>query len=84
MIQMSESKIGQIVAALSELMEDSTVPKNVKARVEMTLKTFNENLEDAIKVSKALHQLEEITEDSNIQPYTRTQIWNVISMLEIV
>jgi len=26
--------------------------------------------------------LDEVSDDNNIQPYTRTQIWNIASMLE--
>ena len=35
------------------------------------------------KINKALHELEEVAEDTNMQPYTRTQIWNVVSLLEL-
>ena len=35
-----------------------------------------------MRVDKVRHALEEISEDSNLQPYTRTQIWNIASTLE--
>ena len=38
--------------------------------------------EISIKISKALNDLDEIADDVNLQPYTRTQIWNVVSILE--
>lgn len=74
--------IKEVMSALAELEQDNTVPKNVKARIANTIQALKEDCEENIKVNKALHQLEEIAEDTNMQPYTRTQIWNVVSLLE--
>jgi uncharacterized protein (UPF0147 family) len=38
--------------------------------------------DDNIKVNKALSELDEISDDTNIQTFTRAQIWNIASMLE--
>lgn len=73
-----------IFSALQELNEDNTVPRNVKSKVEQVLKILNENTEVSIRVNKALNELEEIANDTNMQTYTRTQLWNVISLLEKV
>ena len=67
---------------LSELKDDITVPKNVRLKVEKVMKLLNEETEIDIKVSKALNELEEIADDVNLQSYTRSQVWNVISALE--
>jgi len=71
-----------IGATLSELKDDVTVPKNVRLRVEKVIRVLNDKTENDIKVSKALNELEEIADDVNLQSYTRTQVWNVISALE--
>ena len=71
-----------VIALLTDLQEDSTVPRNVKTKVENTLNALKEDGEISIVVSKALNELEEIADDPNMQMYTRTQIWNVISILE--
>lgn len=74
-----------IIAAISELQDDNTVPKNVKERVHAVIETLkDEKLEVSIKVNKALQLLDSLSEDSNLQSYTRTQLWNVVSMLEKV
>ncbi len=70
--------------ALKELEQDSSTPKNVKSKIASTLKVLNGNSELSIKVSKALHELEEIAEDANVESYTRTQIFNIVSLLEVV
>ena len=79
---MVHEEIGNVVATLSELKDDITVPKNVRLKVEKVTKLLNEETEIDIKVSKALNELEEIADDVNLQSYTRSQVWNVISALE--
>ena len=78
-----EKAINDVIAAISELQEDNTVPKNVKEKVMAIVETLkNEKLELSIRVDKAKQILDGMAEDSNLQSYTRTQIWNIVSMLE--
>ena len=46
------------------------------------INTFKENMELSIKVNKAMNELDDIASDINLQAYTRTQIWNIVSSLE--
>ena len=71
-----------IVTMLSELKDDTTVPKNVRFKIEYIINVLNDKTKKEINVSKALNELEEIADDVNLQSYTRTQIWNAISDLE--
>lgn len=71
-----------IVAMLTELRDDKTVPKNVRSKIEKIISFLNDESEKDIRVSKALNELEEIADDVNLESYTRTQVWNVISGLE--
>ena len=78
-----ENDIKGIVASISELKEDTTVPKNVKEKVQEIIETLNnEKAELSMRIDKALQILDDIAEDSNLQSYTRTQVWNIVSMLE--
>ncbi|MBW2976974.1 UPF0147 family protein [Candidatus Woesearchaeota archaeon] len=79
---MKFDKLERVEATLSELKDDGTVPKNVRLKIEKILGLLNEKIERHIQVSKILNELEEIADDTNLQPYTRTQIWNIISELE--
>lgn len=81
---MSEEKLGSIVEVLEELCEEGSVPKNIKAKFLDIVSYLKESDEVSIKVNKALHSLDEIGDDTNLQPYIRTQIWNIVSMLEKV
>lgn len=80
------SNLDPIIKQLTEIIEDRTVPRNIRAAVEEAKKNITEeNGKDwDVKLSATISILDEITNDPNIPSYTRTQIWNIVSMLEIV
>ncbi|MBD3248934.1 hypothetical protein GF336_02710 [Candidatus Woesearchaeota archaeon] len=75
-------QIDPIIEVLEELEEDMSVPRNIKDSLKKTIISLKEETDLSIKINKALHELDEISDDPNLQPYTRTQIWNVVSLLE--
>ena len=77
-------QVNEIIEVLKTLTEEETIPKNVKTKVENTIKILKEDGEMSLKINKALHELDDIGDDSNMQPYIRTQIWNIVSLLEKV
>ncbi len=79
---MSDKEIDSVLETLAELEEDTTVPRNVRLKIQGIIKNLKENTETSIKISKALNDIDEIADDVNLQSYTRTQIWNVVSILE--
>ena len=79
----TKKQLKEIIEILEELEEDMTVPRNVKDKIKTTIEILKEKTEDLkISINKALHELDEIADDANLQPYTRTQIWNIVSLLE--
>lgn len=79
---MTSEKIKEIIDLLQELEDDITVPKNVKLKVKGIIGTLKEDKELSIRVNVVLNDLDDISEDANVQPYTRTQIYGVVSLLE--
>lgn len=79
---MAEIKVKDVLIILGEFGSDSTVPRNVKEKIEKTIAILNEKGEISIKVNRALHELEEVADDINLQPYTRTRLLGVVSVLE--
>ncbi|MEM3374160.1 MAG: UPF0147 family protein [Candidatus Woesearchaeota archaeon] len=75
-------KTQDVIETMNELLNDNTVPKNIKQKLEQIIKSLQQPGDLSLQVNKALSILEEISEDVNLQPYTRTQIWNLVSMLE--
>ncbi len=77
-----EKQIKQVIETLTELREDASIPKNVKLKIEGIIVSLKGGTDLSIKVDKALNALDEIANDTNMQSYTRTQIWNIVSLLE--
>jgi len=73
------SAIGEM---LDQIMADRTVPKNIRAAAEQARAVISGGTSDELKVSAAVSMLDEIINDPNMPMYTRTQIWNIVSMLE--
>ncbi len=72
-----------IMESLAMIEEDSSVPKNVRAKIKdaMSLLLDENGKSTAIKIDQVMQQLDDLNEDPNLPPYTRTQIWNVVSTL---
>jgi len=74
-----------VLKLLTGIVEDRTVPKNIRAAAEQVkndLSSKDDNWD--IKLSSAINILDEVTNDPNIPMYTRTQVWNIVSMLEML
>ena len=82
---MQDQRIQSIIESMQEIASDSTVPLNVKEKLNIIVKTLQNESEDVLlRKDKALSELDEIAEDTNLQAYTRTQIWNMVSVLEMI
>ncbi len=69
---------------LDEISGDRSVPKNIRNSIMETRQYMNSDADMAIRINSAVSILDEISNDPNIPVYTRTQIWNIVSMLEIM
>ena len=82
---MSDTEIGEINKLLDEINEDRTVPRNIKTMVMEAKKHLSNAKEDlAVRINSAVSILDEVSNDPNIPIYTRTHIWNIVSMLEVL
>ena len=82
---MTNSEIGEINKLLDEINEDRTVPRNIRTLVIEAKKHLNNEKEDmAVRINSAVSILDEVSNDTNIPTYTRTHIWNIVSLLEIM
>jgi uncharacterized protein (UPF0147 family) len=81
---MSEEDITQVIDSLKELTEDDSIPRNVRTRMSEMIQILKKDEAASIRVNRALSSIEEISEDTNLQPFTRTQIWGIASMLESI
>jgi len=72
----------EIKLTISGMQEDPTIPRNVKERLREIFEILEKDGDISLKVDKSIQLLDEINDDSNLQSYTRTQVWNLVSVLE--
>ena len=80
MMEMVDMK--PVIDLLEQILNDRTVPKNIRKAAEDSKNVLNTNDSDEVRISTAIHILDEITNDPNMPMYTRTKIWNAVSILE--
>lgn len=80
-----DQKLKGITEVLDQVIEDTSVPRNIRRSAEEAKNILMNNKEDvSVRVSSALYILEEISNDRNLPLHARTIIWNVASELETV
>ena len=71
-----------IIEILDRIINDRSVPRNIREAVERAKNALNSKEEEELKINTAIVTLDEISNDPNMPLYTRTQIWNAVSLLE--
>ena len=81
----SNMEMSEINKLLDEINEDRTVPRNIRNMIVEVKQHLNNEKEDlAVKINAAISILDEVSNDPNIPTYTRTQVWNIVSLLEVM
>jgi len=77
-------KMQQINYQMDMLINDTSVPKNVRGVIMDAKEKLNSKDEYTIRISSAIYNLDSISNDINLPPQARTMIWSVLSMLESI
>uniref|UniRef100_A0A7J3ZNH6 UPF0147 protein ENM78_06090 n=1 Tax=Fervidicoccus fontis TaxID=683846 RepID=A0A7J3ZNH6_9CREN len=84
-IQDNEAKIRNAIAMLMRIVNDASVPRNIRrVATEAINQLRTQNLSAGVRAANAIHVLEEISQDPNMPVHTRIAIWNVVTLLETV
>ncbi|MBR9689762.1 MAG: hypothetical protein GOV01_02625 [Candidatus Altiarchaeota archaeon] len=68
---------------LDTIVSDTTVPKNIRDTCGAALTRLNNQTERVhIRIGAALSMLDELSQDPNLPFHTRTEVWEVASLLE--
>jgi len=82
---MNEEAFNRVTDILQHIMEDTSVPRNIRRAAEESRDILaKEDEEPTIRASTVISILDEISNDPNIPIHARTLIWNVLSELESV
>lgn len=81
----SEDRLRQVTTVIDQLIEDTSVPRNIRRGADDAKKRLldtNEAMD--IRVAGAVSILDDLANDPNIPLHGRTIIWNIISGLESI
>jgi len=85
LVDVTGMDIETVNSMLDEINADRSVPKNIRLSVQKAREDLNnERLDIPVRINSAITILDEVSNDPNIPIYTRTHIWNIVSMLEVV
>lgn len=81
----SITKYQNDIEAIAELMDtvldDHAVPRNIRGAVEEAKKVILSATDD-VALSRAIYLLDDVSNDVNLPPHSRTDLWTIISELE--
>ncbi len=81
--EMYMQKLNQAIAVLNRVSEDNTTPRNIRRTAKQANDLLlDESLSPAARAANAIDLLDQVSQDPNMPMYTRTRIWNAISVLE--
>ncbi len=76
-------KMKQAMSIMNMVADDNTTPRNIRRTAKQGSDILlDESLSMAARAANAIDILDQISQDPNMPMYTRTRIWNVISVLE--
>lgn len=75
-------ELKEISAMIDTLVVDTSIPKNIRRALSEAKDRLDSDEEKSVKISAAIYLIESITEDINMPPHARTQIWAIMSALE--
>ncbi len=79
-----EQKVKAIIEMIDSVLEDTSVPKNIRKALSDAKGRLNGSEEVIVKVSAAIYLIEPVSEDVKMPALARCQIWAIISALESI
>ncbi len=76
--------IDQIKRQMDFLLNDNSVPKNVKSSIKEARDHLNTQEDYVVRVSSAIYNIDSISNDINLPAQARTTVWSILSMLESI
>jgi hypothetical protein len=80
-----ESRIKQALVILNDVSNDNTTPRNIRRAAKDAFDKLQvPELSLGVRAANAISILDDISQDPNMPPYTRTKIWQAVSVIEAI
>ena len=77
-------ELSDIIEMVDGIISDNSVPKNIRKTLSDAKIRLEGEEELTVRVSAAIYLIESISEDINMPPHARMQIWAIMSALESI
>ncbi|MDR2623714.1 MAG: UPF0147 family protein [Methanobrevibacter sp.] len=82
---MVEDILNDVSGILKHIMENTTVPRNIRRAADESNKILDKGDKDlTVRVSEVILILDNISNDPNIPVHARTLVWEILSKLESI
>ncbi|MBI5224261.1 UPF0147 family protein [Candidatus Micrarchaeota archaeon] len=82
MVKITQSDIEKISGMLDLLINDTSIPRNVRTNLAGAQSKLKENKDSDLAIGSVIYSLDEVSSDINLPMHARTMIWNLMSDLE--
>jgi uncharacterized protein len=80
-----EATMNSCVMMLQQIMEDSTIPRNIRRVADETRSVLLDSSKSiGFRAATAISIVDEISNDPNMPVHARTRIWELCSQLETI
>ncbi len=81
----NEAKIKQALLVLTRVMNDPSIPRNIRRAAMYAIRALNEKgLSPGVRAANAVGILDEVSQDPNMPLHARTLLWSAITILETI
>ncbi len=82
MKMVQNERVEEILIILEEIKADDDTPRRIREKVQNVIHELNTNEETTVAAHNAIYELDGLGENASMESFTRTQILQVVSMLE--
>ncbi|MEM3422278.1 MAG: UPF0147 family protein [Candidatus Bilamarchaeaceae archaeon] len=79
-----EKSLKAVHDMMEEMLQDTTIPKNIRKAISEAKTRIEGNDELSVKISASIYLIESVSNDINMPPHARTQLWAIMGALESV
>lgn len=71
----------EAIELMEEILDDRAVPKNIRQIIEEAKAKIKKET-NSLNITTAIYMLDDICNDINMPSHTKTDLWQIISLLE--
>ena len=79
-----KKELEEVIKLMQDVAEDRSVPRNIRNTILDAVEKTKLKENGGVNYSTAIYLLDDISNDINMPSHARTDIWEIISMLESI